>query len=66
MNFWVFEGVCIILQFLLFIPFYCVWKKDCKESGKENLAVPLSERFFAWLVLFPVWFVPIMCVVKGR
>ena len=32
------------------------WKKDCKEIGKENLAVPLSERlsvYFAFVV-FPI------------
>ena len=66
MNFWICEGVCVILQLLLFIPFYCEWKKDCKHIGEENLAVPLSERFLAWLIMFPIWFVPILCVLRGR
>lgn len=31
------------------------WKKDCKELGKENLAVSLKERIFAYVVwlIFP-------------
>lgn len=65
MNFWFFEIICILLQLLLFVPFYCVWRKDCKEIGKENLAVPLSERFFVWIAFFPIWVVPCLCVVKG-
>jgi hypothetical protein len=43
------------LQFILFIPFYLIWRKDCKEIGKENLAVSLEERFFYWLGLCPIW-----------
>ena len=45
----------IFLQLILFIPFYFIWKKDCKDIGKENLAVSLKERFIAWLVAFPIW-----------
>lgn len=65
MNFWVAEIIFVALQLVLFIPFYLVWRKDCKVIGKDNLAVPLSERFFVWLVCFPLWFVPILCIVKG-
>ncbi len=49
--------VCILLQFFLFIPFYIIWKNDCKEIGKENLAVSLQERFLYWLMLCPIWIV---------
>jgi hypothetical protein len=66
MNFWIVEAVCVALQLLLFIPFYCAWIQDCKNIGKDNLAVPLSERFFAWLIVFPIWLCPIVCVLKGR
>ena len=64
-DFCIAEGVCIVLQFLLFIPFYCIWRKDCREIGKDRLAVPLSERFFAWLVFCPIWIVPVFVFVKG-
>jgi hypothetical protein len=47
--------VCILLQLVLFLPFYLIWRKDCKELGKDNLAVSLEERFFAWLVFCPIW-----------
>ena len=57
--------ICAVLQFLLFIPFYLEWRKDCKEIGKENLAVSLSERFKAWLLVCPIWAVPLICM-KGR
>ena len=47
--------VFILLQFVLFIPFYLIWKKDCKNIGKDNLAVSLEERFLYWLCLCPIW-----------
>ena len=47
--------ICILLQLILFIPFYLIWRKDCKEIGKENLAVSLSERFMAWILYCPIW-----------
>lgn len=43
------------LQLILFIPFYFIWKKDCKNMGKENLAVSLEERFIAFMVVCPIW-----------
>ena len=65
MNFWIAELIAILLQFLLFTPFYIVWRKDCKEIGKDNLAVPLSERFYIWLMFFPLWIVPIVYIIKN-
>jgi hypothetical protein len=47
--------VGILLQFVGFIPFYMIWRNDCKTIGKENLAVPLKERFTAWLLFCPFW-----------
>lgn len=56
--------VCIALQFILFIPFFIIWKKDCKEIGKENLAVSLKERFTVWVIYFPIWLLPFLNVLK--
>ena len=65
MNFWTAELIFVSLQLVLFLPFYLNWRKDCKEFGKENLAVPLSERFFVWVTFFPFWIVPVLCAVRG-
>lgn len=56
--------VCIALQFVLFIPFFIIWKKDCKKIGKENLAVSLKERFAAWVICFPMWLLPFLDILK--
>lgn len=50
--------ICILLQFILFIPFYLIWRKDCKEIGKDNLAVSLQERFLYWILFCPIWATP--------
>lgn len=47
--------VCLLLQFVLFIPFYFIWRNDCKTIGREKLAVSLTERFVAWLCFCPIW-----------
>jgi hypothetical protein len=49
--------ICILLQLVLFIPFYLIWRNDCKEIGKENLAVSLTERFMAWIFYCPIWLI---------
>lgn len=59
------EIVFIIAQFVLFIPFYLIWKKDCRTIGKDNLAVSLKERFLTWCFYFPLWLVPILILDKG-
>jgi hypothetical protein len=64
MSFLVFELICVVLQFLSFLPFYLIWRKDCKEIGKENLAVSLSERFFIWIIYCPIWVLPIIKILK--
>jgi hypothetical protein len=48
----------------LFLPFYLIWRKDCREIGKENLAVSLGERFEAWLIGVPLWALPIVYLIK--
>jgi hypothetical protein len=58
---WAFLELCsVFLQLVLFIPFYLIWRKDCKEIGKENLAVSLKDRFIAWCLWFPFWLFPIL------
>lgn len=52
--------ICIILQFILFFPFYMIWRNDCKKIGKENLAVSLQERFFTWIIFCPIWLVGLL------
>lgn len=64
MNFWIWELIFVFLQFVLFLPFYLIWRKHCKEIGKDNLAVSLSERFTTWIVCFPLWIIPILQLVK--
>jgi hypothetical protein len=49
------DVILMALQLILFIPFYFIWKKDCKNMGKENLAVSLEERFIAFMVVCPIW-----------
>ena len=52
--------ICVALQIILFIPFFLVWRNDCKAFGKENLAVSLKERFITWIVFCPIWAVPFL------
>ena len=52
--------VMMILQFVLFIPFYLIWRRDCKKYGKDNLAVSLGERFRAWVIAVPLWILPFL------
>ena len=47
--------ICILLQLVLFIPFYLIWRNDCNIIGKDNLAVSLQERFLYWLIFCPIW-----------
>ncbi len=52
--FFMIELIAVILQVATFIPFYLVWRKDCKEIDKDNLAVSLYERFAAYIVYVPL------------
>ena len=63
-NFWITELICIVIQLVSFFPFYMIWRKDCQEIGKDDLAVPLSERFFIWVIFFPIWIFPILWLCK--
>lgn len=45
----------IFLELLGILGIVIDWKKDCKELGKENLAVSLKERIIAYIIwiIFP-------------
>jgi hypothetical protein len=49
---------------MFFIPFYIIWINDCKNIGKDNLAVSLSERFLYWLVFCPIWIFGLLPLVS--
>ena len=57
--------VFILLQLILFIPFYLIWRNDCKTIGRENLAVSLKERFLYWIMFCPIWLMGILDVIKN-
>ncbi len=54
----------LLIQIVFFIPFYIIYIKDCKKIGKENLAVSLTERFIAYLLVFPIWVFYILEFIK--
>ena len=53
----------IVLQLILFIPFYLVWRNDCNAIGKDDLAVSLKERFAMWLMVCPIW---VLSIIKYK
>lgn len=48
------ELLFIAVQLIGFIPFYFIWRKDCKEIGKEHLAVSLKKTLLGVVLIFPV------------
>lgn len=60
----IFSLICVLLQIIVIVVCYICWKKDCKEIGKENLAVSLEERLFAGFICFPFWIAPIVILAK--
>lgn len=63
-TFFIMTCAALAAQFVLFIPFFLVWRKDCKEIGKDNLAVSLRERFVAWVLWCPIWLFPVLALTK--
>lgn len=59
-TFFVTEIVAVFAQFLLFTPFFFIWRNDCKSIGKENFAVPIKTRFSYWCIFFPFWAIPLI------
>lgn len=45
----IFGAAIFISQIIGSVVVIMIWKKDCREYGKTNLAVPLKERM-AWYI----------------
>ena len=50
--------IALLINVPIYIWQYVGWLKDCKEIGKENLAVPLWERMKATMLA-----VTIPCII---
>lgn len=37
----------VVLNAIIYACVYCIWRRDCKEIGKDHLAVSLGERIRA-------------------
>lgn len=55
---------CIAVQVFSFAPFYVAWKQDLEKYGSD-LGVPLWKRFAVWLVICPVWLLPVVTLIGG-
>ena len=44
--------ILLAIELIGIIPIILIWEKDCKEIGKENLAVPLKDRIIAYAMCF--------------
>lgn len=55
---------CAALQVITFLPFYRVWQQDLKQYGND-LGVSLKKRFGVWLIMFPVWSLPMAAMIGG-
>ena len=44
--------VCIVFNLIVYGIVYKIWLDDCKEIGKDNLAVSLLERLRATFFVF--------------
>ena len=44
--------ICIVSNLFAYGIIYKIWVDDCKEIGKDNLAVSLSERLRAAFLVF--------------
>ena len=53
---------CIAVQIITFLPFYRVWQQDLKKYGSD-LGAPLRKRFVVWVIMFPVWALPISVMI---
>ena len=57
--------ICIFVQVITFLPFYRTWQQDLKQYGND-LGVTLRKRFAAWLLMFPVWALPVSVMIGGN
>lgn len=55
---------CAAAQVITFVPFWITYKQDRKKYGSD-LGVPLKNRFAAWLIMFPIWAIPLAVMLGG-
>lgn len=55
---------CAGAQVISFIPFLIAYNQD-KETYGNDLGAPLGKRFAVWLVMFPVWAIPLAAMIGG-
>lgn len=48
---------------LIFLLIYYIYRKDCKDIGKENLTIPLFNRF-GILIVMEFYFYMLLCVFE--
>lgn len=53
---------CAAAQVISFIPFWIAYDQDKKTYGND-LGAPLGKRFAVWLVMFPVWAIPLAAMI---
>lgn len=55
--------VSVICNLILYLFIYLKWRKDCKEIGRDKLAVSLEERLSAAFIFITL---PFLCaLLKG-
>lgn len=50
--------IAILWNVLAYAGVYCIWRRDCKEIGIDNLAVSLKERMTGVF-----YFVTLPCII---
>lgn len=56
--------LCALAQVITFVPFWITYEQDKRTYGSD-LGVPLKKRFAAWLVMFPIWAIPLATMAGG-
>lgn len=55
---------CAAAQVITFVPFWITYEQDKRKYGSD-LGVPLKTRFAVWLVMFPIWAIPLATMAGG-
>lgn len=57
--------IILALNVAAYLLVYIIYKMDCREDGKENLVVPLKERFGVLFILATLPYILGMLITKG-
>lgn len=57
--------IITILNAFAYLLVYIIYKMDCREDGKENLVVPLKERFGVLFILATLPYILGILIAKG-